>query len=303
MSKKTIAAAAVVLIALASMIALGLRAGSHGADTAAAAREPGGPPVRQSSSAVGTIRPPDAARTAKPSRDTAPALERNALNTPAAVLNSTNGVLVVSQDVRPLEEMPDQFADLALKLKNVSARPIAQIVFAPQREEVTSLGGLALRSADFTEGQLFQPGAEITYSFRLAASQPPLVTRVAAVVYQDATGEGDRVVKDVFASKYVAYNAELAALLADVQAAVENSRAAGLSDVDAADAFAADLRRRSAAADGDPRASAERKRVYSEYAEVIGRFGKGGDGLSAFAAKLAELLRGRATSLPQAQVP
>jgi hypothetical protein len=188
---------------------------------------------------------------------------------------------------------------LTLKLKNMSAKPVAQIVFARGREEVEDMSGLTLRSADFTDGELFQPGAEITYRFSLPDYEPPLVTRVAAVVYGDASGEGDKIVKGVFATRYVVVNAELASLLEEVRGAAEKARAAGKADDDAAASFADDLKRRSDEVNNDVKASAEKKRIYADYAQIIRRFGKGGEGLSAFAAKLGELMRDRPTSLPQ----
>lgn len=231
-----------------------------------------------------------------PVSSTRPALKRNALNTPPEILNAVEGVLVESQEIQPLS---DSVSMLTLRLKNVSAKPIAHVVFARQREPVTSLVGADFSSADFTSGVLFQPGAEVTYRFSLTNFERPLVARVAAVVYADASGEGDELVKGTYAARYVVYNAELASLLTEVRGAVARARASGTTEADAARDFAADLKRRSDAINNDANVTAEKKLVYSEYARVIGTFGQGGDGLSAFAAKLAELLRDRPTRLPQ----
>lgn len=277
-----------------SIIALGAGYARRRAATPRASAPQAEPPARQSgSSPVNQIQ---VSSVSSDSSKLPPPLDHNALNTPPVVLNSVNGVMIEAQEVKPLS---DRFAMLTLKLKNMSAKPVAQIVFARGREEVEDMSGLTLRSADFTDGELFQPGAEITYRFSLPDYEPPLVTRVAAVVYGDASGEGDKIVKGVFATRYVVVNAELASLLEEVRGAAEKARAAGKADDDAAASFADDLKRRSDEVNNDVKASAEKKRIYADYAQIIRRFGKGGEGLSAFAAKLGELMRDRPTSLPQ----
>jgi hypothetical protein len=294
MRTRNAGALGVLLVALVSIIALGAGYAGRRAAMPQATAPQAGPPARQSgSSPVNEIRA--SAVSSDPSKSPPP-LDHSALNTPPVVLNSVNGVMIESQEVKPLS---DRFAMLTLKLKNMSAKPIAQIVFAKGREEVNDVSGLALRSADFTDGELFRPGAEITYRFSLPDNEPPLVTRVAAVVYGDASGEGDKVVKGVFAARYAAFNAELASLLEEVRGAAEKARAAGKADDEAASSFADDLKRRSDEVNNDVETSAEKKRVYAAYAQAIRRFGKGGEGLSAFAAKLGELMRDRPTSLPQ----
>lgn len=183
MSRKSIAA----LLAIASIIVIapaltsGRRADTYTVANAAATPQA----LTTAPQSQTTI---TSANVSAPNTSTAPPHEppeRNALNTPPEILNSVNGLLIESQEVKPPSE---SVAQLTLTLKNVSAMPVAYVVFVRQREPATTLQRAAFSSADFACGEPFEPGTKITYHIALTDFEKPLVARVAAVVYRDASG-------------------------------------------------------------------------------------------------------------------
>lgn len=224
-----------------------------------------------------------------------PILEKNSANTPPEVINAVNGILIESQEIKSANGTP--FA-LWLTLKNVSQKPIACISFARQREPVTSLINIEIGNADFSGRILLQPGAETKYQFALTQVEPPLVARISAVVYGDGTSEGDAPVRQRQAERYVQYNAEAAALLAEMREASGRAKANGIPDNEAARNFATDLKQRAARAMEDTSSPAARKQLYAEYSDIVATFASNGEGLSGLVRKMDELQRSRPTRLP-----
>lgn len=286
MRGRTYIALAIILASLVSTAVLG--------SYATRIRMPAPTPpsvLRQTSSSTGTTSVASA-----PSSPSRPPLEHNAVNTPPVVLNSVNGVTVESQDVKTFNPSA---GELNLKIKNVSARPIVQVVFTRRREKVNVLEGSDFSSADFTESIPFQPGAEITYHIALTDFEKPVVARISALVYEDGTAEGDEVLQKQYAMRYMVYNSELATLLSEVREGAARARAAGKSDTDAASDFAETLRQRADATHAEINTTPERKRVYSEFARVIADYAREGKGLSTFADKLSDFLKNRPAKVRQ----